>query len=124
MKKPLVLFGIVLVGMVFSSSGCRKKEDTIVKITVRDESNSTVSGASVRLQGQSSDPNGQQASTLDKTSTTDGSGVATFDFNDVYKLGQAGVAVVNIHAEKGPKNGDGIVKVEQETTSEETVFIQ
>ena len=55
---------------------------------------------------------------------TDASGKATFNFNDVYQLGQAGVAVLNIDATKDGKTGQGIIKVEQEETSEETVFIQ
>ena len=47
-----------------------------------------------------------------------------FNFNDVYQLGQAGVGIFNIRAIKGQQDGIGIIKVEQETTSEETVFVQ
>jgi hypothetical protein len=117
------MIAVVLTGMVFSSSGCRKKEDTIAKIYVRDDTGSAVSGAHVRLKGEGTDPNNSSASILDKTATTNGSGEAIFDFNDVYQLGQAGVAVVNIYATKDDLQGEGIIKIEQETTSEETVFI-
>jgi hypothetical protein len=122
-KAPLVMIAAVLLGIVFSSSGCRKKHDTIAKIYIRDHSNSLVSGAQVRVKGESTDPNNPSASTLDKTATTNSAGEATFNFNDVYQLGQAGVAVVNIYAEKDLMEGEGIMKVEQEVTSEETVFI-
>jgi hypothetical protein len=123
MRTPLVMIAIVLTGMVFSSSGCRKKKDTIAKIYVRDNAGSAVSGAQVRLKGEGTDPNNPSASILDKTASSNSAGEAIFDFNDVYQLGQAGVAVVNIYATKDQMHGEGIIKVEQETTSEETVFI-
>jgi fibrillarin-like rRNA methylase len=58
------------------------------------------------------------------TAYTNLAGVADFNFNDVYQLGQAGVAVLDINASLNNKSGKGIVKIEQETTSTETVFIQ
>ncbi len=105
------------------SSGCRKKKDTIAKIYVRDISNQLVSGAQVVVYGQST-INQPANVTLYDTTQTNSSGVAEFNFNDVYQLGQAGVAVLNIEATKSGYAGEGIIKVEQETTSEETVFIQ
>ncbi|HLP57113.1 MAG TPA: hypothetical protein VK151_18885 [Fluviicola sp.] len=123
-RVPLMMIALVAVGVVFSSSGCRKKKDTIAKIYVLDTTNSYVSGATVRVKGESTTSQGNQNVILDKTTTTNASGEATFNFNDVYQLGQAGVAVLNIEASYGPLVGQGIIKVEQETTSEETVFIQ
>jgi len=114
------IFGM---GVVFSSSGCRKKKDTIAKIHVRDTTNSPVIGAQVVLKGESTVSPSPPVILFD-TTTTNGSGEAIFNFNDVYQLGQAGVAVLNIIAKKDGLNGQGIIKVEQETTSEETVFIQ
>ncbi|MFN5910972.1 MAG: hypothetical protein ACK45H_06535, partial [Bacteroidota bacterium] len=58
------------------------------------------------------------------TTLTNSSGVAVFNYNDEYQLGQAGVAVLDIKAFKGGAQGQGIIKVEQETTSEETVYIE
>jgi hypothetical protein len=58
------------------------------------------------------------------TTETNSSGVAIFNYNDVYQLGQAGVAVLDIKAYKDGANGQGIIKVEEEVTSEETVYIQ
>jgi hypothetical protein len=50
--------------------------------------------------------------------------MATFDYNYLYKPGQAGVAVLSIKVEKDDKSGIGIIKVEEEKVNEETVFIQ
>ena len=108
---------------VFFSSGCRKKKDTIAIIYVRDVANQLVAGAQVVVYGQST-INQPANVVLYDTTLTNTSGEAKFNFNDVYQLGQAGVAVLNIEASFGAAIGEGIIKVEQEVTSEETVFIQ
>ena len=104
--------------------GCRKKQETIAKIHVRDAANMAVPGARVVLYGQST-TNQPSSVVLFDTTLTNSAGEATFNFDDVYQLGQAGVAVLNIDVDKsGVGSGQGIIKVEEETTSEETVFIQ
>jgi hypothetical protein len=108
---------------VFFSSGCRKKKDTIAIIYVRDVANQLVAGAQVVVYGQST-INQPANVVLYDTTLTNTSGEAKFNFNDVYQLGQAGVAVLNVEASFGAAIGEGIIKVEQEVTSEETVFIQ
>lgn len=113
---------IALLGISFSS-GCRKKEDTIARISVRDETNALVPLAKVILYGKST-TNQPSNVVLYDTAYTNLAGVADFNFNDVYQLGQAGVAVLDINASLNNKSGKGIVKIEQETTSTETVFIQ
>jgi hypothetical protein len=113
---------IALLGVSFSS-GCRKKEDTIARISVRDETNALVPLAKVILYGKST-TNQPSNVVLYDTAYTNLAGVADFNFNDVYQLGQAGVAVLDINASLNNKSGKGIVKIEQETTSTETVFIQ
>lgn len=122
LKRTLLFAFITILGVGFSS-GCRKKKDTIAIITVRDIANQLVSGAQVVLYGQST-INQPASVVLYDTTLTNSSGEAKFNFNDVYQLGQAGVAVLNIEAYKDGAEGQGIIKVEQETTSEETVFIQ
>ncbi|MEY4522108.1 MAG: hypothetical protein RIT10_1293 [Bacteroidota bacterium] len=113
---------IALLGISFSS-GCRKKEDTIARIYVRDETNALVPLAKVILYGKSTTNQPSNVSLYD-TAYTNLAGAADFNFNDVYQLGQAGVAVLDINASSSNKSGKGIIKIEQETTSTETVFIQ
>lgn len=122
-SSTLLVFAVVGTGVLFSSTGCRKKKDTIAKVYVRDSVNEPVIGAQVVMKGTSTEPPYKPVVLMD-TTTTNGSGEAIFNFNDVYQLGQAGVAVLDIIATKNGASGNGIIKVEQETTSEETVYIQ
>jgi hypothetical protein len=94
-KTAIYSLALISAGLIVSSSGCRKKKDTIAKIYVKDEFSAPVQGAQVVLK-----------------------------FNDVYQLGQAGVAVLDIEVEKGLLTGQGIIKIEAETTSEQIIFIQ
>lgn len=102
---------------------CRTKGETIAKIHVRDANNAPVAGATVVLYGQST-TNQPSSVVLYDTTTTNSAGEAIFNFDDVYQLGQAGVAVLNISVTSPSGDGQGIIKVEQEVTSEEIVFVQ
>lgn len=121
--KRFLTFGLFALLSVVTVIGCRKKEDTIAKIYVRDASNQAVAGARVVIYGQSTINQPANVNLYD-TTYTNSAGEAIFNFNDVYQLGQAGVAVLNIDVQKDALNGQGIIKVEQEVTSEETVFVQ
>ena len=57
---------------------------------------------------------------IDEVATTGGGGTASFNFNELYKSGQAGFAVLDIYI---GGNVVGIIKIEEETISEETVII-
>ncbi|MEX1193092.1 MAG: hypothetical protein WEA99_14075 [Brumimicrobium sp.] len=114
---------IVFIALAFSTGSCRKKGETIAVVTVRDTANVVVSGATVILYGESTTDPIQPVIRKD-TLKTNSSGVATMNYDDVYQLGQAGVAVLNISAEKGDLYGEGIIKIEEETTSSAVVFIQ
>ncbi len=122
--KQNLFLGLLLVSLslVTVFSGCRKKEDTIAKIYVRDSANLPVAGAQVVLYGTPTVPN-STGSVLFDTTVTNSSGEAIFNFNETYQLGQAGVAVLDIEATKDGATAKGIIKIEQETTSEETVFL-
>ena len=124
-RKANTLFGILLLGFVILS-GCNKKEDTIAKIYVRDQFNNPVSGASVSLYPSSSGCTGCVVNEewYPKESTSNSAGEATFSFNDVYQKGQAGVVVIDIDVSAGGNVGHGVIKVEQETTTEEIVYVQ
>ncbi len=120
--------GLFIFASMATVSSCRKKEDTIAKIIVRDGNNALVAGATVRLYGKGTDPENCPECTgstinFDRTATTNSSGEAIFDLNETYQLGQAGVGVFDIKATKGSDSGTGVIKVEQETTTVETVFI-
>jgi hypothetical protein len=121
--KKTFLFSIVAILGIGFSSGCRKKEDTTAIIYVRDINNNFVQGAQVVLFGQSTTGVPVNVVLYD-TAVSNAAGEALFNFNDVYQLGQAGVAVLNIEASKSGASGQGIIKIEQETVSKETVFIQ
>lgn len=114
---------VILSLCLFALLSCDKKKDTIVEITVKNEINQLVAGANVKLLTL---PPYQANSTpiLELDGTTDVNGVVRFNFNEVYQLGQAGVAVLNIEVKKGDLDGTGIIKVEQEVVSKKVVFIQ
>jgi hypothetical protein len=122
MKSLLIFSFVALLGVTFSS-GCRKKKDTTAKITVRGENNALVIGATVRVYGESS-TTPKKASVVDDTQSSDYKGEAFFSYNDIYQLGQAGVAVLNIEVTYGAKIGTGIIKIESEVANEETVYIE
>ena len=121
-KAGLLFMGVALIALSILS--CRKEGETVVKITVIDTSGAAVPGAMVRLYPSPTiDDHG--AITVDDTAFTEINGEATFDFSDNYNLGQAGVFVLDIEVRSGDTTyGTGIIKVEQEETSIETVIIQ
>ena len=122
MKGRYIVFTLLLLFLGTIQVSCRKKADTIAQITVKNANNEAVYNARVIVYGQST-TNQASSVVLYDTGYTDANGVVTFNFNEVYQLGQAGVAVLNIDAEKGGLIGQGIIKVEQEVTTEEVVFI-
>jgi hypothetical protein len=121
--KSLLMLALAAL-IIIPALGCRKKGDTIVRITVKDEANAPVYNAMVRLYGSSTMSPPPGAMIRNDTSYTNELGVATFNYNEVYQLGQAGVAVLNIQVKKNHLSGSGIVKIEEEKTTEETVFIK
>lgn len=125
MKRYLFLSGVVMIamGITFAFGSCRKKGDTIVKITVRDTANALVPGAQVILYGTSTETPIKPVVRRD-TAVTNTDGIATFNFNEVYQLGQAGVAVLDISAKKDGLIGQGMIKVEEEKENTATVLIQ
>ena len=117
-KLSVLLLSVIAVTYAFTS--CYKKKDTIARITVVDAAGAPKGGVEVRVYYEDL-PNGDPREYLDQTSTTDASGMATFNYNDLYKSGQAGFAILDIDADGNTKVG--IVRIEEETTSEETVEI-
>jgi len=120
--KKFILLSFAAITLV-SLTSCRKKLDTIAHIYVKDETNASVSNAMVVLYGTNTQSTPQQVAVYD-TAYTNANGLASFNYNELYQLGQAGVAVLDIKAQKGNKVGQGIIKIETETINEETVYIQ
>jgi hypothetical protein len=120
--KRIGLFAVIAILGLSFSSGCRKKADTIAIIKVRDAANQPVVGAQVVLMGESTTGEQYRVVVYD-TILSNTSGEAKFIFNDIYQLGQAGVAVLNVEAFKDGAMGEGLIKVEEETTSEEIVYL-
>jgi hypothetical protein len=120
-KKTFLFLSIIaLVGLV----GCRKKKDTIATITVLYKSTGApVDNAKVVLYATSTTGH-QAAVTVHDTAYANINGVAYFNYNDVYQLGQAGVCVLNIKASKDNLSGEGIIKIEQEKSTGSGVYIQ
>ena len=116
-KLSLVLFTLSVV--LFSLNSCYKKKDTIARVTVVDSVGVPVGGASVKLYYD----NGTEPprENLEQTNSTDGTGMATFNYNDLFKSGQAGFAILDIDVDANTKVG--IIRIEEEQTTEVTVAI-
>jgi hypothetical protein len=120
------LFGtLLIVCSLFAINSCKKDKQTIATITVVNSDGVVVPGASVRLYAVPSEtPPPPNAIRFDTTQVTNGTGKVSFDFSEFYKKGQAGFAVLDIAASKGVEAGEGIIKIEEEKTTEETVVIE
>lgn len=125
MKRHIIITASVtlFLASIVAFSSCRKKGDTIARITVRDTSSMLVSDARVILYGTSTTDPIQPVVRRD-TAYTNSTGVATFNYNDIYQLGQAGFAVLDIVVTKDNLSGSSIIKVEEEKENTQTVFIQ
>jgi len=120
------IFGtLMVVGLIIAVNGCKKDKHTIATITVVNEDGEPVPGASVQLYAVPSEtPPPPNAIRFDTTQVTNGTGKVSFDFSEFYKKGQAGFAVLDIKATKGIQSGEGIIKIEEEKTTEETITIE
>jgi len=105
--------------ITFVFSSCYRKKDTIARVTVLDSAGLPVGGAEVMLYYD--DGTTTPRENLEQTNTTDASGIATFNYNDLFKSGQAGFAILDIDVNGIVKVG--IIRIEQEETSEESVAI-
>jgi hypothetical protein len=119
------VFGILfLVASTMTLTSCVKEEPTIAVVHVVDSNGDPVQGATVRLYGSPSQtPPPPNAIALDTTFITDPTGTVTVDYSEEYKLGQAGFAVLDIEAYKGALYGVGIIKIEEQETTEVTIEI-
>ena len=116
----LMILGIFGIGMI----SCRTEAPTVAVITVLDVNGEVVPNATVRLYPTPS-INPHPGVVIDDEMLSDASGQATFDYTDKYNLGQAGFAVLNIQVvSDNTLFGEGIINIEAEKTTNETVIIQ
>ena len=126
LNKIFFIVSALLILVATTTTSCRKKADTLVKVIVIDaETNMNVAGASVILEATPSagQPPKEPSDLFPMESTSNSSGEAVFNLNEVYQLGQAGVAILDIVVTSASGNGIGVVKVEQEESVSEIVFI-
>jgi len=128
-KKKIAFFqlkiSIIKVGgflLLFLLTACYKKQDTILAVIVKNESGQVIEGSQVELKAEPTTFG--NIVTLNMEKTTDELGVASFNFNDYYKSGQTGVAVLKIKAKQFGLYGEGIVTVEQEVVTETVVVVK
>ena len=102
------------------ATSCNKEKDTVAVITVVDIDGHPVDSAYVKLFANLAYPVGDP-SRLVREGLTDRNGIVEFDYTDQYKQGQAGFAVLDIVSFKDSAVGEGIIKILEEETNEETV---
>lgn len=127
MKRKIIgaALGLTFISTAFLFTSCEQEVETIATIIVKNELGSAVPGATVRLFGVGSvedDFIGEVR--FDTTAVTNGTGKVSFNFSEFYKQGQAGFVVLDIEASKGSLFGQGIIKIEEEATTEEVIGIE
>lgn len=121
--KRVGVLTLLIALFALTNIGCRKKKDTIAEILVKNSAGAPVSGATVQLYPKPSPGYENNPLLWEFETITNSAGIASFNFNEVYQLGQAGVVVAHIKAYQGSNSGTGVIKVEEETISVATVFI-
>ncbi len=126
MERQIKRLGVLFIAFIaITLFSCDKVEETIATVRVVNSFGSPVSGATVRLYAVGSvDADQIGEIRFDTTQVTNGSGRVSFNFSDFYKQGQAGFVVLDIEAEKGALYGQGIIKIEEEETNEESLTIE
>jgi len=123
-KNHLYALLVAFIGTI-GLSGCYEVEDTIANVIVLNELGAPVQGATVRLYAFGSvDQDFVGEPRFDTTAVSNAAGMVTFNFSDYYVAGQAGFAVLDIEASKAALYGTGLIKIEEQTLSEATVFIE
>lgn len=123
MSAKALLIPTLLIVLGSGFGACNKEEDTKATITVLDTAGAVVADAYVKLFANPVDPLQADFSRLTKEGNTGSDGTVTFDYSEFYKRGQAGFAVLDILATKDSLVGEGIIRIEEEQTNEETVVL-
>lgn len=124
MSPKTLLIPALVLALALGFGACNKEKDTTALITVHDEAGLVVPGAYVKLYANPVDPLKPDYSRLTMEGTTNEKGQVLFNYSDFYKRGQAGFAILDIHAEKDSLAGDGIIRIEEEKSNEELVVLE
>lgn len=116
---------IATVMMVALSTSCNKNKDTIatVKIVKASDGTTPVVGATVRLYAEDNGNPDDIREGIEKEQTTNGLGQAVFNYNDLFKNGQAGLFVLQAEITKDIYSSQGIVKVVERENTESIIEI-
>ena len=124
MSPKVLIISAVVLAMGLGLGACNKEKATKAEITVLDTAGHAMAGAYVKLYANPVHPLQADFSRLTKEGTTGSDGKVIFDYSEFYKRGQAGFAVLDILAKKDSLKGNGIIRIEEEQTTDETVVIQ
>lgn len=113
MKKLLFLILTVCIGVVLSSTSCKKKTEPKVVITVVDTAGKIIQGAKVRITSKTYNA----ASVIDETGTTDVKGKAYFTFKLEAILEVIATAKTN-------REGSDFIQLEMGKTAEKTITVK
>ena len=122
MIRKVLLCSLVAMILIPVATSCNKEKDTVAIITVVDTGGRPVDSAYVKLFANLAYPIGDPSRLL-REGLTDGSGQVEFDYTDQYKQGQAGFAVLDIVSFKDSAVGEGIIKILEEETNEESITL-
>ena len=103
---------------------CNKEKPTTVVITVKDVDGSLASGVVVRLFANPTVPLKPDLTRLLQEGTTKSNGSVEFDYSGLFEQGQAGFAVLDILAERDTMYAEGIIKILEEETNEQTLILE
>jgi hypothetical protein len=117
-------FFILFISLSFLLLGCYKKKDTLLQVYVRDVTGNSIKGAKVEVFAEPTDTSNLNNLSINFDQITDENGIASFNFNEVYKSGQTGVAVLKAKATLYGKTGETIVNLIEEFNNECFIEIQ
>jgi hypothetical protein len=121
MQSILLTFSLSL---IFVLQGCYKKQDTILKVYVRNSNGQIVAGANVKIYAEPTDTSKQNESIINFNDNTDEKGIVSFNLNELYESGQTGVAILKAKAGYLNLSGENIVPITEEKTNETFIEIQ
>lgn len=121
MQSILLTFSLSL---IFVLQGCYKKQDTILKVYVRNSNGQIVAGANVKIYAEPTDTSKQNESIINFNDNTDEKGIVSFNLNELYESGQTGVAILKAKAGYLNLAGENIVPITEEKTNETFIEIQ